>query len=119
MINYSTDENYNQTLAEIKKLFTNLKTSQDIPICIANIGNFDKNLFLPILQNIFLECLNPKGKFDNATIAIFKVNFNQNAIIKCLPLIEKAYTMQMSNVNFSYILDNLLFNLLKEKFLCK
>ena len=32
---------------------------------------------------------------------------------------EDAYKKQMSNVNFGYILDNLLFNILKEKFLCK
>ena len=33
--------------------------------------------------------------------------------------IENSYKKQMANVNLSYILDNLLFNILKEKFLCK
>ena len=33
-------------------------------------------------------------------------------------MIEESYIKQMSNVNFGYILDILLFNILKEKFLC-
>lgn len=119
MINYTTNQNYIQTLNEINKLFLNLKTSQDIPIVVSSLGAYDKNLFLPILEDIFLDCLNSKGKFDAQTLAIFKSNFNEKAIVKCLPLIEEAYKKQMSNVNFSYILDNLLFNILKEKFLCK
>ena len=63
--------------------------------------------------------INETNKFDYATIQIFKTNFSKKAMIKCLPLIENAYKKQMSNVNFSYIIDTLLFNILKEKFLCK
>ena len=50
---------------------------------------------------------------------LLKDNFSTKALVNCLPHIEKAYRMHCSNVVFSYILDNLLFNILKEKFLCK
>ena len=78
------------------------------------------SIFFSIMQNIFLSCLKNKyaEKYKNL-IDFIKVNYTEKAIIKSVELIEKAYVMQMSNVNFTFILDNLLFNILKEKFLCK
>ena len=119
MMNFCLNSTYQSTLAEIKKIFTNLKSSQDIPMVVSNIKDVDKALFLPILQDIILDCLNSNNKFDNETKLIFKSSFNEKALIKCLPLIEDAFKKQNANVNFSYILDNLLFNMLKEKFLCR
>ena len=76
-------------------------------------------MFLPLLQNIMLDVLNDTNKFDYATTQVFKNNFSKLAIINCLPLIENAYKKQMANVSLSYIIDILLFNILKEKFLCR
>ena len=72
-----------------------------------------------MLQKIFLSCINNQNFInDNITILI-KSNYPTQALINCLPLIEDSYKKQMSNVNLGYIIDNLLFNILKEKFLCK
>ncbi|MCQ2565206.1 MAG: hypothetical protein MJ152_05070, partial [Clostridia bacterium] len=61
---------------------------------------------------------NKEGKFTEEIIAPIRFKFSDTALLKCLPLIEDAYKKQTSNVNFTYILDNLLFNILKERYLC-
>ena len=99
-------------------IFENLKSSQDIPKIASTLPEFEKSLFLPILQKVFMSCINDEMFFDDLTIFINQ-NYPKQALINSLKLIEDAYRKQMSNVNFSYILDNLLFNILKEKFLCK
>ena len=119
IINFETNENYKKTVNTIKYIFENLKSSQDIPKVASSLPEHEKNLILPIIQKLFLSCLNNEQFFDNDLSMIIKNTFSQKAIIQCLPLFEEAYKKQMSNVNFNYILDNLLFNILKEKFLCK
>ncbi len=119
MINFESNEVYKKTIESIKTMFSKLKTSSDIPLVASNLKFDDKTLFLPLLQNIFLDCLENSNKFDKELTTLINLNFSKKAIIKCIPLIEDAYKKQMSNVNFSYIVDNLLFNILKEKFLCR
>ncbi len=119
IFNYETNENYKKTLKAIEFIFENLKSSQDIPKVSSSLPDYDKSLFLPILEKLFISCINNQQMLDNSIIDLIKNNFPIQALINCLPLIEDAYVKQMSNVNFGYILDNLLFNILKEKFLCK
>ena len=119
IFNLETNENYKNTINAIKYIFENLKTTQDIPKVNNSLPEFDKLLFYPILQKLFLSCVKNEIVFDEYLFSLIKNNYPTQAIINCLPLIEDAYAKQMSNVNFVYILDNLLFNILKEKFLCK
>lgn len=119
IINFESNNNYKNTLNAINYIFENLKSSQDIPKVATTLPDFDKTLFLPILEKVFLGCLNKQNIFNNPVYNLICETFNDKALIHCLPIIEDAYKKQMSNVNFSYILDNLLFNILKEKFLCK
>ena len=119
MLNYENNQNYKNTINSIKSLFLNLKTTQDIPKVCTNLGDMDKSLFFPLLQNIFLCALNDGNKFSAEINAVFNSTFTKKAMAKCIPLIDEAYKKQMANVNFNYILDNLLFNILKEKFLCR
>lgn len=118
ILNFETDINYQNTLKTIKYVFENLKSSQDIPKVASTLPDFEKTLFFPILQKVFIACINEEMFFDDLTIFINQ-NYPKQALINSLKLIEDAYKKQMSNVNFGYILDNLLFNILKEKFLCK
>lgn len=120
MINFATDSDYRATLDTLKKIFTDLNTTADIPK-VAQIGSVNKSIFLPLMQELFLDCLkeNEEKKFSIDITLPIAVKFSKEAILHCLPIIEEAYKMQMSNVNLNYILDNLLFNLLKERFLCK
>jgi len=120
MVKFASDTNYKSTLDSIKNIFNELNSTADIPK-VSQINNVDKNIFLPLIQDLFLDCLRaPEDrKFGADILAPIAVKYPTKVILKCLPLIEEAYKMQMSNVNLSYILDNLLFNILKEKFLCK
>lgn len=120
IINMSSNDNYSNTISSIKYLLFNLKTSQDIPHVASNLSNFDKSIFFNLLQEIFLSALkNDMTKYDKELVAFVKLNYSEKAIIRIIKLIEDAYKKQTSNVQLSYIIDNLLFNILKEKFLCK
>lgn len=118
ILNFETDKDYQNTLNSIKYIFENLKSSQDIPKIVNSLPEFEKTLFFPILQKVFMVCINNELCFDDLT-NIINSTYPKQALINSLKLIEDAYKKQISNVNFGYVLDILLFNILKEKFLCK
>lgn len=119
IFNFESDINYKNTIEAINFIFNNLNSSQDIPKVASSLPAFDKTLFLTLLQKLFLSCVNNQKVFDDNISNLINATFTKKALIKCLSHIESAHIKQMSNVNFGYILDNLLFNILKEKFLCK
>ena len=118
MVNFATNENYIATLNSIRSILTALNSTSDIPRLVSNLNLIDKNLFLKILQELFLDSLldETNWKFDADLVNIVKEKFSNKVVLKCLPIIEDSYKKLISNVNFTYILDNLLFNILKEKF---
>jgi len=118
ILDFQTNENYKKTINSIKFIFENLKSSQDIPKVSSSLPDLEKTLFFPILQKLFLSCINNQYAYDEYLCELIKKTFPTQALINSLKLIDDAYSKQMSNVNFSFILDNLLFNILKEKFLC-
>ncbi len=119
MIDMETNTKYIDTINTIREIFTNLKSSADIPKVSSGATRLDKSLFFPLLQDIFLDCINKTKKYDPNITTLISMNFPEKALVNSLALIEDSYKKLMSNVNFYYILDNLLFNILKEKFLCK
>lgn len=120
MLNFSLSNELKDTLNSIKYIFSNLNSSSDIPSVASSITIANKQLFLSTLQDLFIHAIKDEkqSKYDEQLILIIKSKFNEKAIIKCIPLFEDSFKKLMSNVNFSYILDNLLFNILKERFLC-
>lgn len=119
MLNFNNNPDYSATLSAIKEMFQNLKSSADIPRVSTNLMNVNKTLFFHIFEDLLLDSINDGIKFDKELIALVKISLPEKAIIKSITLIEEAYKMFLANVNFGQILDNLLFNILKEKFLCK
>ena len=117
---FLNDTSYTQTVSAIISGLKNLNTSQDILKVSSELSKVDKDKFFEILLDIFMCALKgDKVKFGNEVIEIVNAKFNSKVLSKCLNLTEEAYKKYKSNVNFGYILDNLLFNILKEKFLCK
>ncbi len=104
------------TMHSITKIFDNLNSSADIPLVVNSIGDIDKDIFFPLMQEMFVCALKGGNKFDKKDIASIALRFKPNVLVKCLPLIDDAYRKLKSNVNFYYTLDNLLFNILKEKY---
>ncbi len=115
----SEETSYLDTLNTIKNIFTNLNTTADIPKVVNNIKSIDKTIFFSTMQDIFLDIIKGGNKYSSEISSPITAKFTTKALIKCVPLIDDSYKKQMSNVNFNYILDNLLFNILKEKFLCR
>ena len=119
LIDIETIATVNKTINSIKYIFENLKTSGDIPRVVSSMPEYDKNMILMLIQKLFVSAINQEFSVDEYLCTFLSLNYPKQALINCLPHIEKAYAMQMSNVNINYILDNLLFDILKEKFLCK
>ncbi len=120
MLNFATNSEYQVTLKAISNLFANLATTADIPVVVSTMPEVNKQIFFTTMQDLFIATLNKnkEGKFTEEIIAPIQLKFSDTALLKCLPLIEDAYKKQTANVNFTYILDNLLFNILKERYLC-
>ena len=119
MLNFVQNPEFASLQDSIFDLFTNLKTTQDIPKQISKLKVQNKNLFFTILLDIFSTAIDQTRKYDPKLITLINSNYSKKAIIHIIPLIEDAYKKQVANVNFNYVMDNLLFNILKEKFLCK
>ncbi len=115
-VRFASDNNFNATINSIFDLLVNLNTTADIPRVVCSLKEYDKTIFFACMQDIFISLANNSTKY--ARINEIKNRYSPRVLTKIIPLVEKAYLYQNSNVNFTYILDNLLFNILKEKFLC-
>ncbi len=120
IMNFTNNANYKTIIEDINNIFQNLNTTADIPNVVNSIKSNEKTTFFTYLQDILLSCIKEDyNKYEKNLIYTINLKFPKKALLNSLPLIEDAYKKQISNVNFFYILDNLLFNILKEKFLCK
>ena len=117
-VNMSTNNAYSTTIDTIFNLLSTLTTTADIPRAVDGMEEFDKNIFLTCLQDIFLSMLKNNNKYGER-INQLKTMYTTKAVAHIVPLIDEAYKKQIANVNFYFILDNLLFDILKERFLCK
>ena len=117
-VNLCSNSNFAETVETVFNLLDNLNTTADIPKVVSELSPNVRGSFFGCMQEILLSALKGNKKFDDLKIARVKLKFNEKTILKILPLVDEAYKYQNSNVNFTYILDNLLFNILKEKFLC-
>ena len=111
-----TDNKTNNTLQAITKIFDNLNNSSSIPQIVSSLGDVDKDEFFPLMQDMFMCVIKQTNQFEKKDIASIALRFSPSVLARCLPLIDDAYKKLKSNVNFYYILDNLLFNILKEKY---
>ena len=117
-INLTETGTFAETVEAVFRLLDNLNTTADIPKVVSELSDSVRTQFFGCMQEIFLSALNGNKKFSELNMAKVKLKYTDKAILKILPLIDEAYKYQISNVNFVYVLDNLLFNILKEKFLC-
>ena len=116
-VNLANNEVYSATIDSIFNLLLSISTTADIPRAVSGIEVIDKNIFFSCMQDIFLTILTGKKKYGGRLEQLKKL-YSNNAIAHIVPLIDEAYKKQMSNVNFNFILDNLLFDILKERYLC-
>ena len=120
-VKYSVGDD-DEVLQTIKYTILNLKSSADIPNLVSKIKTKSENRkeFFKLLTNAFNCALtNQSGLFDEQTIQFIQTNYKTQVLIKVLKLIDNAVRKFEANVNFNYVLDDLFYNILKEKYLCK
>lgn len=98
-----------------------LKSSADIPNIVSklNIKAERKEFLILMLNATSCAITSQSGVFNKAFIEYMQSNFNTQVLIKMQKLIDKAIRMLDANVNFNYVIDQLFYNILKEKYLCK
>ncbi|MBQ8522511.1 MAG: hypothetical protein IJ458_02465 [Clostridia bacterium] len=120
-VKYSTLQE-SEVLNLLEQTIMNLKSSADIPNIVGKlkIKSENKKEYLTLLLNATNCALtNTQGLFSEQVISYMQANYKIQVLIKMLKLIDRATRKLDSNVNFNYVLDELFYNILKEKYLCK
>ena len=120
-VKYSSAQD-DEVLKIAENTINQLKSSADIPNIVGKlkIKTENRKEYLTLLLNaINCAITNEKGPFSEQTIRYIQSNYKIPVLIKMLKLIDESIRKIDSNVNFNYILDQLFYNILKEKYLCK
>ena len=120
-LKYSLVQN-DEILKSVEQTFSMLKTTADIPDIVGKlkIKTENRKEYLTLLLNaVNCAITSEKGVFGEQTISYLQANYKIPVLIKMLKLIDEAIRKLESNVNFNYVLDQLFYNILKEKYLCK
>ena len=115
-------ETENEVLLQVEQSICQLKSSSDIPQVVSKlkIKTEQRREYLQLLLTAVDCALTDRpGIFSEAFIRYMQTTFNQKVLIKMLKLTDVALKMLDANTNFNYVLDQLFFNILKEKYLCK
>jgi len=120
-IKYSAS-NENEVLNMVEQTIGALKSTADIPNIVGKLKLKTENRkeFLTLLLNA-TDCAltHTQGVFSEQLINYMQANYKIPVLIKMLKLIDEAIRKLNANVNFNYVLDELFYNILKEKYLCK
>ncbi len=121
MIANSHDKDYINLFNGVEFLITNLKTTQDIPRVVngLKLGANNKFVYLDILNKLFDSRVTGNTIFSEEVEKIINKEYPLKLVVKVKVLLEDAYKKLKSNVNANYVYDNLLYKILKEKYLCK
>lgn len=120
-IKYS-ESNSNGVVEMVESSILSLKSTADIPGVVAKlkVKPEQRREFLQLLSKAADSALiGSQGVFGKEFISYMQATFNAKVLIKMLKLIDVATRMFESNTNFNYVLDQLFYNILKEKYLCK
>lgn len=121
MVENSNNKDYAEYIENVEKLFLTLKSTQDIPSSLngLKLGNNNKIVYMELICKLFKSLKSDKSMFNNNLVSQMKNEYPIQLIIKIESLIDEAYRKLKSNVNANYVFDNLIYNILKEKYLCK
>jgi DNA polymerase III delta prime subunit len=120
-VKYSSAQD-SEILKTVEDAIKELKSSGDIPNIVGKlkIKHENRKEYLTLLLNAFNCALtNTKGIFSEQVISYIQSNYKIQVLIRALKLIDVAIRKVDANVNFNYVLDELFYNILKEKYLCK
>ncbi len=111
-----------ETLDMVEKSIYNLKSSSDIPTIVSGLkltGEQRVRYLQLMLNAINCALTNSVGVFNSALIQHIQSVYKDRVLVKIIELVNMAIRKINANVNFNYVLDELFYNILKEKYLCK
>ena len=120
-VKYSSSQD-NELLKLVEQSLTMLKSSADIPNIVGKlkIKTESRKEYLKLLLNaINCALTSERGLFSEQLIVYIQNNYKIPVLIKSAKLIDDASRKVEANVTYSYVLDELFYNILKEKYLCK
>lgn len=124
-LKFSQSDQYRRIILQVQNLIENLDKSASIPALVSNLNlkTQEKTLFFQIMESFFKNLLKfysglPYNEVWADCINKVANQYSVKAINKILLLLQISYKNFCANVNFNYVCDLLLFNILKERFLC-
>lgn len=120
-VKYSANQD-NEVLKLVEQSLTMLKSSADIPNIVGKlkIKTESRKEYLKLLLGaVNCALTGEQGLFSEQLIQYIQSNYKIQVLIKSAKLIDEAIKKMEANVNYSYVLDELFYNILKEKYLCK
>lgn len=120
-VKYSTNQD-DEILNLAEQSLIALKSSADIPNIVSKLKiktESRKEYLKLLLDAINCALTGEQGLFSEKLIGYIQNNYKIPVLIKTAKLIDEAIRKVDANVNYSYVLDELFYNILKEKYLCR
>lgn len=112
----------NDMLEVLENSIMQLKSSADVPKVVSDLklkSESRKEFLKLMLKATDCALTGSRGVYSEKFINYLQSTFNAQVLIKMLKLIDNAIRKIDANVNFNYVIDELFYNILKEKYLCK
>lgn len=106
----------------VEKSIYNLKSSSDIPAIVSGlklVGEQRVRYLQLMLNAVNCALTNFVGVFSGELIQHIQSVYKDRVLVKIIELINTAIRKVNANVNFNYVTDELFYNILKERYLCK
>lgn len=120
-VKYSASQD-NEVLKLVEQSLAALKSSADIPNIVGKLKiktESRKEYLRLLLSAINCALTGEQGLFSEQFIEYIQANYKIPVLIRSTKLIDNAIRKVEANINYSYVLDELFYNILKEKYLCK
>ena len=117
IVENSQNNEYLSCVENLNSVFNRLKTTQDIAQAVNDLmlNSHNKVIYIKLLLKLFSN----SSIFNKELLLKIEEDYPLVLRIKIQRLIEDSYRKIMANVNANYVFDNLFYNILKEKYLCK
>lgn len=120
-VKYST-QTQNNVLEMLENSIMMLHSSADVPKVVSTLKvkpESRKEFLNLMLKAIDCALTGARGVYSEKFIVYLQTTFNAQVLIKILKLVDQSMRKVDANVNFNYVLDELFYNILKEKYLCR
>lgn len=124
ILEYASNEAYAQMRAKVERLVSALTSSAVVPKLSStlDVSPDERKMFLSAMYDYFDRMLKYacgcESRADECMVRNVSM-YTVNALIQILPVIQQAYYRVCRNVNFGYVVDDMLYEILKVRYICK